>query len=145
MYNRIMNERQWVVAHRNTISIFTYCEARSNRTRMPRQEHLLARDPQIAYLYALKVLNGRFVEGEEAISRSPEWAVRYARFVLERRFKIAERFIAQDTRWAYEYAIKVVKDRLPKGMHRRMKSMAGDHFAKKYLESGLCGGGSTEA
>ena len=136
-----MNDREWAAAHRNMISISTYCAARSSRRRIPAQEPLLALDPQIAYLYALKVLQGRFLDGEEVISRSPEWAVRYARFVLKRRFAIAERFIARDARWAYEYAAKVVKGRLPAKMHKRMKSMGDNHFAKKYLESDLCRGG----
>lgn len=96
----------------------------------------MALDPQIAYLYALRVLRGRFADGEGAISRSPEWAVRYARFVIRGRFPRAERFIARSPRWCYEYAEKVVKGRLPERMHRRMAE-SDDRFARKYMEGAL--------
>ena len=102
------------------------------------QEPLLALDPQIAYLYSLKVLRARFKEGEAAISKSPEWAVRYARFVLKGRFVRAERFIMESPYWSYEYAQKVVGGRLPPRMHRRMASMVEDQFARKYMEGQPC-------
>jgi hypothetical protein len=120
------------------IAVSTYCSARSSRRRMPVQEPLLALDPQVAYLYSLKVVRGRFRDGEGAISRSPEWAVRYARFVLKGRFRMAERSISGSPRWAYEYAEKVIGGRLPRAMHRRMASMLEDGFARKYMESELC-------
>lgn len=91
-------------------------------------------NPQVAYLYALKVLHRRFRDGEAAIARSAEWAVKYARFVLKGRFRPAERLIAREPRWAYEYAKRVVGGRLPGRMHERVASMVPDLFAEKYLK-----------
>lgn len=133
-----MDDESWADAHRRIISISTYCRARDRDKRMPVQEPLLALDPQIAYLYSLKVLRTRFKEGEAAISKSPEWAVRYARFVLKGRFVKAEGCIMQSAYWSYEYAQNVVGGRLPPRMHRRMASMVDDHFARKYMEEQLC-------
>jgi hypothetical protein len=133
-----MEEREWAEAHVKMLAVSAYCASRSSGSRSRRQEPLLALDPQVAYLYSLKVIRGRFREGEDAISRSPEWAVRYARFVLKGRFGPAEKAIADDPRWAYEYAEKVVRGRLPEAMHRKMASMLENRFARKYMESELC-------
>lgn len=136
VYNHSMDEMEWTAAHRRMISITAYCCAREHRRRLTRQEPLIAFDPQIAYLYALKVMKGRFFEAEDSISRSPEWAVRYARFVIRGRFAKAERFIARSPRWCYEYADKVVKGRLPPRMHKMMAE-SNDRFARKYMEGAL--------
>jgi hypothetical protein len=133
-----MDSDTWASAHRMMLAVSTYCAARSSRKRFPVQEPLLALDPQIAYLYSLKVIRGRFGEGERAISKSPEWAVRYARFILKGRFRMAEKSIAENPRWAYEYAEKVIRGRLPRAMHLKMASMQENKFAKKYMESDLC-------
>jgi hypothetical protein len=133
-----MEADEWASAHRMMLAVSTYCVARSSGGRSPVQEPLLALDPQVAYLYSLKVLRGRFKEGEDAISRSPEWAVRYARFVLKGRFRMAEKSISESPRWTYEYAEKVIGGRLPRAMHQKMASMLENRFARKYMESDLC-------
>jgi hypothetical protein len=133
-----MDSDEWASAHRMMLAVSTYCAARSSRRRFFVQEPLLALDPQVAYLYSLRVVRGRFREGERAISKSPEWAVRYARFVLKGRFKMAEKAISESPRWAYEYAEKVVRGRLPRAMHLKMASMLENRFARKYMESELC-------
>lgn len=120
-------------AHLDALAISAYCSAR-RRGRARQQEPLLATNAQVAYLYSLKVIKGRFAEGERKISESPEWSVRYARFVLKRRFRRAERTIAGSPEWAYEYATKVVKGRLPPRMHRIMESMRGDAHADRYMK-----------
>ncbi len=132
-----MEIEECVHAHRMMIAVSTYCAARSSRRRFPVQEPLLALDPQVAYLYSLRVVRGRFKEGERSISKSPEWAVRYARFVLKGRFKMAEKAIAGSPRWAYEYADKVMHGRLPRAMHLKMASMPENRFARKYMEGDL--------
>lgn len=129
-----MDQRTWIQAHVDALAISAYCSARTGRGRVLRQEPLLALNPQVAYLYSLKVMKGRFREAEYVIARSPEWSVRYARFVLGGRFARAERAISRDSMWCYEYALKVVKGRLPPKMHRAMEALHGDHFAEKYLK-----------
>lgn len=127
-----MDAKTWTAAHMDAIGISTYCAARRNGPVGRVREELLCRNPQVAYLYSLKVLHSRFPAGEAAISRSPEWAVRYARFVLKGRFRLAERFIVRSPRWAFEYAERVVRGRLPMKMHRRIMSISGDEFADMY-------------
>lgn len=129
-----MDKRTWIRAHVDALAISAYCGARSSRRRAFRQEPLLALNPQVAYLYSLKVMRGRFREGEPIIARSPEWSVRYARFVLGGRFARAEKAISKDSMWCYEYALKVVRGRLPPHMHRAMESLRGDQFAEKYMK-----------
>jgi hypothetical protein len=129
-----MEEREWAEAHVKMLAVSAYCASRFAESRSKAQEPLLALDAQVAYLYSLKVLRGRFVAGERSISMSPEWAVRYARFVLKDRFKRAEKFIIQSPRWAYEYAEKVIGGRLPPAMHRKMASMMESRFARRYME-----------
>lgn len=121
-------------AHLDMLGISAYCHARSRDVRLKTREPLLALNPQVAYLYSLKVLRGRFVMGEPCMSKSPEWAVRYARFVLKGRFRRAETSISKSAEWSLEYAQKVMHGRLPPSMHRRMQSMVGDHFADKYMD-----------
>lgn len=132
-YNPRMNSKTWIGAQVDALAISAYCSARTSGRRTLLQEPLLALNPQIAYLYSLKVMRGRFKEAEPTISKSAEWSVRYARFVIRGRFRIAERAISKDTMWAYEYAVKVVKGRLPPRMHRIMESLKGDSFAEKYM------------
>lgn len=129
-----MDHKSWIRAHVDALAISAYCSARSRDDRILNQEPLLALNPQIAYLYSLKVIGGRFKEAEPTIAKSPEWSVRYARFVLRGRFAKAERHISKDSMWSYEYARKVIKGRLPPRMHRVMAALEGDYFAEKYME-----------
>lgn len=50
----------------------------------------LAKDPEYSFLYAQKVLKGRFPEGEAAIARDVDWALRYAKEIIQGRFPEAE-------------------------------------------------------
>lgn len=128
-----MDSRAWIRAQVDALAISAYCAARNSDTRNPKREPLLALNPQIAYLYSLKVIRGRFRIAEPAISKSAEWSVRYARFVMRGRFRMAEKAISMDSMWAYEYATKVVKGRLPPRMHRALSKRIGDLFADKYM------------
>lgn len=131
---RSMNDSEFLRAQLDMISISAYCNARSRGSRVESREPLLAVNPQVAYLYSLKVLRGRFVMGEPHIAESAEWSVRYARFVLKGRFRKAEASISKSPRWSLEYAQKVMGGRLPPCMHRRMQSMVGDYFVDKYMD-----------
>lgn len=129
-----MKLKDWRRAHVDALAISAYCRCRDKGARSHLHEPLLALNPQVAYLYSLKVVRGRFKMGERAISKSPEWAVKYARFVLKGRFLRAERAISSESRWAYEYATRVLRGRLPPAMHERVAAMAPDHFVEEYLK-----------
>jgi len=51
-----------------------------NPEELKKREHILAKDAKIAYLYADKVLNGRFELGEAAISKDGYWNEKYQGF-----------------------------------------------------------------
>jgi hypothetical protein len=62
-------------------------------------EDLCTRSADLAYFYALYVLKTRFPKGEPEIARNPEVAVRYARDILKGRFKEAEAMIGEYGLW----------------------------------------------
>lgn len=115
-----------------------YVHARETGKPSPKWEAAMARNGEASYLYALRVLRGRFRRGEPAISSDPVWAVRYARFVVRGRFQMAEENIAMRPESCYDYFRHVMKGkRLPDEMHRIMllKSFESpeDPFIRRYL------------
>ena len=78
------------------------------------KEKEVAKDPWLAYRYALDVIKGRFTKGERVIANDPKWAYPYARDVIKGRFPEAEAVIAKDPKWAYLYTKDVIKGRFPK-------------------------------
>ena len=104
-----MEAERWKWAHLDMLGIVAYCRARDTGVRRPVQEPLIALNPQTAYLYALKVIRGRFPMGEPHISFSPEWSVRYARFIMRGRFPMAESTIALSPEWQAQYQIHVLE------------------------------------
>jgi hypothetical protein len=69
------------------------------------------RSPAGAYLYAYKVIKGRWPEAEPIIINSPWSALHYAQYVLKGRWPEAEPIIMQNPAIAYFYAGDVIKDR----------------------------------
>jgi len=66
-------------------------------------EHLWAKDPRYAHLYAYHVIGKRWPPGEAAIAGNPESAYRYAREVIGKPWPPGEAAIASDPVWAREY------------------------------------------
>lgn len=120
------------------IAIQTYINARSKGKAPKSLELVMALNGETAYLYALKVLNGRFKKGEKSIALNPEIAVKYARFVLRSRFREAENGISTDPRLCYQYFKHVIRKRLPEKMHISMLVMSfqfpGNYFIAKYMK-----------
>lgn len=115
-----------------------YVEAREKRRPVPMMEWLIAKDGELSYFYALRILNGRFRKGEPAIALKPVWAVKYARFILRKRFCEAETGIAKDPERCYEYFRHVMKGKkLPDEMHRTMILVGfqqpENQFVRKYF------------
>lgn len=120
------------------IAIQTYINSRSRGRASKSLENVMALNGETAYLYALKVLNGRFKKGEKSIALMPDIAVKYARFVLRSRFKEAENGISSDPELCYQYFKHVVRKRLPEKMHISMLVMSfkfpGNYFIAKYMK-----------
>ena len=106
---------------RDLIIVGTYVYARETNIPQPNLEGVIAQNGEASYLYALKVLRGRFKKGEPSISESPLWSVKYARFVIRKRFILAEEKIARSPEHGYEYFRHVMGGkRLPEKMHCSM-------------------------
>jgi hypothetical protein len=76
---------------------------------LKKREAALAKDPEIAYWYALYVLKGPFKLGEPEIAKDAVCTYWYARDVLKGPFKLGEPAIAKDAECAYYYAYSVLK------------------------------------
>lgn len=64
---------------------------------------------EMAYWYALNVLNGPFPAGERAIARHAMWSYLYAKHVIMGRFRLGEEAIARSPRFAFHYTRYVVE------------------------------------
>jgi hypothetical protein len=120
------------------IGIQTYINARRQGRASKTLEGVVGLNGELAYLYALEVVKGRFRKGEESIALCPELAVKYAIFVLRGRFEEAEETIASNPELCYQYFKRVVKKRLPRKMHQSMVMMSfklpGNYFIAKYFK-----------
>ena len=77
--------------------------------RIPKWEHIVAKDARWAYHYALVV--GKFELGEPSISKNLEYACYYAEYVLNGAFPAAEKIIAKNAEEASYYAICITGKR----------------------------------
>lgn len=120
------------------VGIQAYINSRSKGKAPKQLENVMALNGETAYLYALKVLKGRFKKGEKSIAANPEVAVKYARFILKSRFKDAESGISSDPELCYQYFKHVIRDKLPEKMHHSMLVMSfkfpGNYFIAKYMK-----------
>jgi hypothetical protein len=96
------------VAH-DKVPELIWAKYRDQPAELKKREAALAKDPEIAYSYALYVLKGPFKLGEPAIAKDAKWAYWYARIVLKGPFKLGEPEIAKDPYWAYWYVLDVPK------------------------------------
>lgn len=98
---------------------YAVIKARKGKTLNRWELEDLAKDPEQSFLYATKVLRGRFHQGEPAIANS-EYAYEYALKVIDGRFPEAEpHFVSQLGEWglgnkALNYFVHVAKVRHPK-------------------------------
>jgi hypothetical protein len=98
---------------------YAVMKARKGKTLNRWELEDLAKDPEQSFLYAVKVLRGRFHQGETAIANS-DCAYEYAVKVIDGRFPEAEPyFISQLDGWghgnkALHYFVHIAKVRHPK-------------------------------
>jgi hypothetical protein len=98
---------------------YAVMKARKGKTLNRWELEDLAKDPEQSFLYAVKVLRGRFHQGEPAIANS-DCAYEYAVKVIDGRFPEAEPyFVSQLDGWghgnkALHYFVHVAKIRHPK-------------------------------
>lgn len=83
-------------------------------------QHIIAKDPTLAYKYALQVIKGRWPKGEDVIKTNDEYAYYYAANVLvtdkewpypNGRWPEAEPYIMKSGLNAWLYAKRVLKHR----------------------------------
>lgn len=80
-----------------------------------REEAKIAKDPERAYYYAVRVLRDRFLKGEAAIATDPKFAVSYAKEIMYGRFSEAEPTIAKSGVWSFWYARDALRSKFPDG------------------------------
>ena len=92
-------------------------------------EHLWAKDPNLAYLYARYVIKKPWPPGEAAIAKYPYWAYQYAKNIIREPWPPGEAAIAGSADLAYLYARDVIKKPWPPGE----AVIAGDaNYARAY-------------
>lgn len=120
---------------KDTLVLGTYVYVREKNIPHPNLESVIAHNGEASYLYALRILKGRFPKGEPAIAMSPAWAVRYSRFVMRKRFLIAECNIARVPECGYDYFKYVMKGKkLPDEMHKIMILTSFDNPENAHLK-----------
>jgi hypothetical protein len=123
------------------LAIQAYVNSRDKQKRNLLMEKIIAKNGQVAYLYALKILRAPFPEAETEIAKLPKWAVKYARFVLGKRFLKAEKNISRHPEYCYEYYNHIIKQKLPPKMHESMLLMSyeqpSNYFLNKYFKEVL--------
>jgi len=87
-----------------------FCFCMESRVRIPKMEGILAQSARYSYLYAL--IFGRFGIGEVAILKSPKYSYRYAVNVIKGRWIEGEDTIYRDPECGLAYH-RWVKDRYP--------------------------------
>jgi hypothetical protein len=85
----------------------------------------------LAYLYAVDIIQGRFIEAESIIATDPKTAFDYAVYVIKGRQPAAEPVIANDPRHAYYYANHVIKGRW---LEAEAVIATDRHWAQRYNE-----------
>jgi len=84
-----------------------YHKASALGKRIPKLEPVILKDALYSYLYALLVIEGRFILGEPIISKNAQYSYFYAKYVI--------------------------KGRLPDFMHNQM-ILENDIYTKQYLK-----------
>ena len=83
---------------------------------VPPEEHTA----RAIYRYS-KLINQRYLPGEQVVAEDPDIAIRYAKlFFVGKRWPEAEPFIAKDAYWSLEYA-RFLNDRFPAGEETILK------------------------
>lgn len=82
---------------------------------MAAPESMRAKDPELGYYYALKIVKGKFPEAEPVIAKSTRFGYLYAEKVLKKPWPEAEAAIAKDATYAYNYAKSLLVAPFPAG------------------------------
>lgn len=97
---------------------------------------IIASNAQCSKLYAQKVLEGRFLEGEEIIKTNPCQSYLYAKDVIRGAWKEGEKTIAKDSFYSLNYAENVLYGRFPKGEEA---IASNGHYSFAYAKSTIRG------
>jgi len=86
------------------------------------EKSIVASNAQCSKIYAEKVLQERFIEGEEVIKTSASQTYLYAKDVIKGRWKEGEDTLSKDAHYAVKYAANVLFGRFPKGENEIAKN-----------------------
>lgn len=92
-------------------------------------EEIIKTNVAQSYLYAKDVINGRWIEGEDIISKDSFYSLNYAQNVLASRFAKGENAISSNGNHSIAYAQKVLKKRFEKGEKEILNSCDGEKLA----------------
>jgi len=108
-----------------------YHEALAAQKRIPEAEPVIMQDADCAYLYAVYVIQGRWLEAEPVILKDSRYSYCYARDIIKGRWPEAEPTILKDAGYAYSYAMKIIKGRWSEAE----ETIAKSRWKDEYLES----------
>ena len=95
--------RKYAILH-HTNEAITYKGTSLPKDELSACEKSVASVAKYSYLYAKKVLYGRFPAGEVAISKRPFYSLMYAKLVIKGRWKMGEEAIHRDEFLTKQYA-----------------------------------------
>jgi hypothetical protein len=97
--------------------------------------HAIAKDPELAYDYAILILRKPFPLGEPAIAKDSAFAYLYSRHVLKRPFPLGEPAIATNDYWKQRYQEVVLKGRPWTGLNQKVDEANIQESASGYIPS----------
>lgn len=97
-------------------------------TGLKSKEHLIAKDPAHAYMYARDIINDIWPKGEAAIATDSGYSYMYADNILNSPFPAGEAAIAKSPTYAWNYVKNVLKGPFQAGEAIIMKSGYRDEY-----------------
>ena len=79
---KLHNEPEQLYGYDRVIQVPKMAWEHSNDDQKKKLESLWAKDPKLAYLYAVNVLHKRFPAGEDVIARNESYSYLYAKHIL---------------------------------------------------------------
>jgi hypothetical protein len=101
------------------------------KSRIPKFEPYIVKNPRLAYSYSKEIIKGRWKEAEPYIMQSPDYILLYAMNIIRGRWKEAEPYIMQNPKYAFFYARDIIKGRWKEAEPYIMKD---PEIASKYEE-----------
>lgn len=103
--------------------------------RIPELEGLLILDPAASYNYAMKIIQGRWIEAEPNIltKGNAKIVFLYARNIVKQRWTEAEQKIIEDGEYIFDYASELIGDRWPEAEEKLLQTGEKEIENKKHF------------